>query len=337
MITRRDFIAGAAAAGAVAAFGKVEKALGAMAPVPKGAVATVPTLTPKNPAKLKILQLTDIHYHYVMKGIPADPWKLKDSKAMVKIFEPDMMINTGDFWAINQGGIGNELCKMCVKDFEALDIPWAFAWGNHDEVNDYGLAHQTLEKSKKSLYRGGAADGNYRVAILDEKGNPAINLIFLNNSRGGFKQEQIDWFDAETEKIKKETPLLPPAYLFFHIPATQYDDIAHAGNSKGVKFEKVCHENGSMDAVPAFKKAGFVRGMFCGHDHINDYHGDFKGVRLEYGRAMGGYGADKVRKGGKIITIDLKTGDCETMSVFGDGTSVAYDKFINVPEPGKIY
>lgn len=340
-ISRREFIAGAAALGFAAAFSGAGKALASMAPIPAGAAASVSILTTREPGKFKILHVTDLHYHFIAKGIPGEPQKITDIRKTVEKFQPDLIANTGDFWASNTGGMGAEMCKWCCKDFAKFKTPWAFAWGNHDEADDYDRAHAILEKAPYSLYRGGAADGNYRIAVKNsEEAPPVWNLIFLNDSRGGFKQEQIDWFNAEAARIKKETPTPPPAFLFFHIPLPQYDDLAAPrknGAAKGVKFENVCHENGSRDAFGAFKAAGFVKAMFCGHDHVNDYYGLLDGIRLQYARAAGGYGAEKVRKGGTLITADAASGAFDTMSVFPDGTTWVPDGFITTPEPGKVY
>ncbi|MFA6450935.1 MAG: metallophosphoesterase [bacterium] len=338
-LTRREFIGGAVMLGVGATLaGGAGNALASMAPIPKGAAATVPTLTISDPGAFKILQVTDIHMHFLAKGILGEPGKVKALQAMAAAFKPDIIVNTGDFWATVSGAAQVDNAKGCTKEIVKMKTPWAFAWGNHDESIDYAQTHEMMETAPYSLYRGGAADGNYRIEVRAKDGAaPVWNLIILNNSRGGFKPEQIDWFNAEAGRIKKETPASPPAFLFFHIPIPQYEDVALSGKAVGVKFEKVCHENGSRDALPAFKKAGFVKATFCGHDHVNDYHGVMDGIRLQYGRALGGYGEDKVRKGASLITVDTVAKTFETKSVFEDGTSVVYDKFIQKPEPGKIY
>jgi len=337
--TRREFIGGAAMFALGAALsGGAAKTLAAMAPTPAGIEASVPILYIPDPASFKILQVTDIHMHFLAKGILGEPEKVAAMKAMVEKFKPDFLINTGDFWANVSGAAQVDTAKACTKEIVKLKTPWAFAWGNHDESIDYAQTHEMMEKAPDSLYRGAAADGNYRIEVRAKDGAaPLWNLIILNNSRGGFKQEQIDWFNAEVERIKKETPAPPPAFLFFHIPLPEYEDIAAPGKAVGVKFESVCHEGAPRDAFPAFRKAGFVKAMFCGHDHVNDYHGDLEGIRLQYGRALGGYGKEKVRKGGTLININITNGTYDTKSVFEDGTSVTYDKFIDAVEPGRIY
>lgn len=338
-ITRREFMGAAAGAAAgIAAAGLSARALASMAPIPADAVAENAVINAGAAGQFKILQVTDLHFHFVAREIFGEPQKTESIQSMVDIFKPDMIANTGDFWASNANGMGADMCKWSCKEFAKFKTPWAFAWGNHDEANDYDRAHAILKKAPYSLYRGDAADGNYRVEVRAAGGEtPLWNLIFLNDSRGGFRQEQIDWFNAEAARIRKQTPNPPPALLFFHIPLPQYDDAAKDGIAVGVKFESVCHEDGSREAFGAFRDAGFVRGMFCGHDHVNDYYAITDGMRMQYGRALGGYGEDKVRKGGTLITLDTASNAFDVVSVFPDGTSWKQEGFAATPEPGRVY
>ena len=47
--------------------------------------------------------------------------------------------------------------------------------------------------------------------------------------------------------------------------------------------------------------------VFCGHDHVNNYHGDWHGTDLVYGRVSGwgGYGPGTWQRGGRLIELDL--------------------------------
>lgn len=325
-LTRREFVGtvGILGAGATLA-GMTGRTLAAMAPPPPDATATVPILTISDPTNIKILQVTDIHlFNY---GIRLRYPEITAIAAMVDRFKPDIIVNTGDFWAHLSGDGLADMCQLACRLFATLKTPWAFAWGNHDEAVDYNRVHALLEKAPFLMYCG-AADGNYRVEVR-AKGDstPLWNLIMLNDSRGGFKAEQIDWFNAESDRIKKTASVSPPAFLFFHIPLPQYDDLATSGKATGVKFETVCHENGSREAFCAFRDAGFVKATFCGHDHTDDYYGMLDGVRLQYGRATGGYGEEKLRKGATLITINAVAKTFDIKSVFADGSTATFDTF----------
>lgn len=323
--TRRDFISVLGTLGLGATIGGVGRtALAAMASVPPNATPKTPKLDVSNPASFRILQVTDIHLF--KGGLWLDHSLIDAIGTMVERFKPDIIVNTGDFWVTKSGTGWFDTCQRACRVFAEFKTPWAFAWGNHDEAADYNRVHALLETAPYLLYSG-AADGNYRVEVQAKStGNPLWNLILLNDSRGGFRPEQINWFKAEAGRIKQATPAAPPAFLFFHIPLPQYDDLATSGKAIGVKFESVCHENGSREAFSAFRDAGFVKAMFCGHDHVNDYHGIVDGIRLQYGRASGdSYGKEKVPKGGTLITVDATKQSFDVRSVLLDGSSVTYN------------
>jgi len=318
-ISRREFIAGAAALGAAGIMGAFDAAFAAMAPIPDGIAPEVPTVFPANKGRFRILAVTDLHFHL---NHAVDARTVGDIRAMISKFEPDIVTALGDVWHENPEGRGLERCAYACEQFAQMETPWAFVWGNHDKADDYDEAHRMIRNAPHSLYRGDAADGNYRIRVTAAEGGPALwNLIILNDSRGGMRQEQIDWFNAEAAAIRAETPAPPPAFAFFHIPLPQHGDVAKAGNAKGVKLEEVCHEGGSRDALGAFRDSGFVKAAFCGHDHLNDYYGEMEGVRLQYARSTGYEGAEDilVPKGGTVIDMNLETGAFRTATVFANG------------------
>lgn len=325
-VTRRRFLQGAAVAGAGLALYGPGRALAAMAPAPQGIEATVPTLLTRTPGKFSLLAVTDLHFYITQ--IAPEPKTVEDIRKMIHVFDPDLLVVTGDMWHNNPGGRGYSFCKWACKQFSDLPVPWAFAWGNHDQMDDYNQGHKLLTHAPNSMYAGAAADGNYRIAVRDAAGaTPVWNLVFLNDSRGGIQAEQVQWFNAEAARIKTSDPA--PAFLFFHIPIPQYLDIAMPGRAKGVMYEGVAHDGGDHAALQAFHDSGLVRAMFCGHDHVNDYEGKLKGVHIEYLRATGreGYGGDRVPKGGTLITVDAAAGTFDSVTVFPDGSRWTPDAF----------
>jgi hypothetical protein len=89
----------------------------------------------------------------------------------------------------------------------------------------------------------------------------------------------------------------------------------------GTFLEEVCHEQESGRAAPVLASDDRLLACFCGHDHVNDYAVRTQQLDLVYGRATGhaGYGGEKLRKGAKLIELDLGVGTYAQVTVFADG------------------
>jgi 3',5'-cyclic AMP phosphodiesterase CpdA len=211
-----------------------------------------------------------------------------------------------------------------------MGIPWAFVWGNHDTSEDHHKCHPIISSAANSLYRGTLYDGNYRIDISSPgESKPFWTFIIVNDGlpESGFQKDQIKWFREETARIKEKYPAPPPAFAFFHVPLTQFNTIWAKGIAKGVKFEPVQFEKGIPEGFDAIKDSGMVKAVFCGHDHYNNYSGELDGIELQYLRSTGyaGYGGDKVKKGGTIITIDTSKPEkqYDSLVVFADGSTLS--------------
>jgi hypothetical protein len=68
----------------------------------------------------------------------------------------------------------------------------------------------------------------------------------------------------------------------------------------------------------AFLKMKDVKGTFVGHDHVNDYWGQFHGLQLCYGKATGynGYGKERFQRGARVIQLH------ESMSSIREATEL---------------
>ena len=57
------------------------------------------------------------------------------------------------------------------------------------------------------------------------------------------------------------------------------------------------------------REVGNIVATFCGHDHNNDYWGDYYGIRLSYGRKTGhgGYGPPRyMQRGARVLEFQMK-------------------------------
>ena len=82
-------------------------------------------------------------------------------------------------------------------------------------------------------------------------------------------------------------------------------------------------ENGQ--AFPALTAPQTLRACFCGHNHTNDYAVKADSMDLIYGRSSGyaGYGGETLRKGAKLIEVDLSNGNYTKTSVFAEAQRIA--------------
>lgn len=291
--------------------------------------APVATLDLGQRQSLRLLQFTDNHFFCGVKEgltITEDDRKTeRDWQEFVRIFKPDLVLLTGDSWHDNPGGRGLESLLHALRRVELLGVPWAFCWGNHDLMNDYQAGHDALGAARHSLYRGGASHGDYRIEVRTRSGSgssPAAHLWLLNSNRYGLTTWQLDWLRRTRAALADAgTPSLP-SLAFYHIPLLEQKTLYEAGRTPGILQEEVCHEMESGVAAPVLAADTRLLATFCGHDHVNDYKVRSQSVDLVYGRATGhaGYGGAKLRKGAKLIELDLRAGTYEQVTVFADGS-----------------
>jgi len=324
-INRRSFLAASAAAAAAP--------LLASATVPgfSRPPAEVPAVVTREAGKLRILAITDLHYFW--RPGSHDRRTSDHLRRLTEQYHPELIVNCGDFWMENPEGKGLEYCKYATGEIEKLGVPWVFARGNHDMVSpdDEAPAREVLTTAPHSLYRGADSLDNYRVEISSPGADrPFWNIYLLNNAYPalkGFHQEQLDWFAAEAAKVRALDGDLP-AFAFFHIPLIEWKTMVDSGDARGVKLEPISVEEGSPGAFAALKKENQVRAMFCGHDHLNNYRGQYEGVHLEFLRStgQGGYGGMQVAKGATLIELDASgpVAKFETFTVMPDGRKFAY-------------
>lgn len=341
MLTRRNFLAAAPATLALlsakpwslARAGEPATTLGAPKPPRIGFSSRTAALTGIAPGRVttaaakvcRILQLTDLHFFF--KTPAEDARTIADNRRLVDRLQPDLVVLSGDLWHDNPGGAGWRGLDQAMTMAASWGVPWTMCWGNHDLLDDYQRGHDQIEAGERSVYRGGGAHGDYRIEIRaagsDLTAAPALDLFFLNSSNEGLTPWQVNALGQLLRHVGSLRPAPAPALAFFHIPILEYETRISPATLRGIKLEGVGHVNENGEAFPVLAAAKTIRACFCGHNHTNDYTVKAEGVDLVYGRSSGhaGYGGDKVRKGGKLIEVDLVTGVYEARTVFADGST----------------
>ncbi|MBI2426183.1 MAG: metallophosphoesterase [Candidatus Hydrogenedentes bacterium] len=278
-------------------------------------------LSVADPSRIRLLQLTDIHFFCKTARPELDKQTLEDVPRLIEKTQPDILLVSGDLWHDNPLGKGKGFMEFALDKVSSWGVPWIFTWGNHDKLDDYAAGHDALHNAKHSLYRGGPGGGNYIVTLQDQAGADLWDLVCLNSMGRGLLAPQRDWLKALPGQEFR--PAAKNAFAVVHIPVAQYEQAWAAPECGGVRLEGVSSWDEDGSALPLIKALGTVRAYFCGHDHVNDYRATVDGIELVYGRATGsgGYGGDEVPKGAKIITANAQSGQYTMETVYPDGST----------------
>lgn len=209
---------------------------------------------------------------------------------------------------------------------EKLGVYWAPAFGNHDTEaysyfsrEDIAKIYNDKEKYPHCLFQSGPEEvdgvGNYVVNVKNTKGEITQNLYMIDshsytdNDYFGIMwkydcihKNQIEWYENQVAQFTEENGgVTPKSLAFFHIPLIEMQQAYYeyrdngfkdtenvkynygkAGEHKDVVFSS--HKNNGM--FDAMLNAGSTQGVFFGHDHLNNFSLNYKGINLTYGYSI---------------------------------------------------
>ncbi len=282
----------------------------------------------------KIVQFTDVHW---ANGNEKD---LKTSSLMRRVLEeekPELVVFTGDT-SVSADNLNS--LRKALEPVNEAQIPFAVVFGNHDD--EEGESKEALlEVQKESgLCLTEAGDpgisglGNYILKISSNDGKKTGWILYMLDSGtynendkvkgyGYIQRDQIKWYMDSSEAIKKECGDVP-ALAFFHIPLPEYNDVWQLKTCYGEKNEEVCCPKQNSGMFSAMLEMGDVKGVFVGHDHVNDYYGELYGIKLYYGRGTGynTYGHENFAHGARIIRLRENQLEFESWLRLEDGTVI---------------
>lgn len=260
------------------------------------------TLKFNDKGNFKIIQFTDVHYQ---KNNPESAVAIKLINEVLDAEHPDLVVFTGDVIYAKPVLEGLDDVFNPVVDRK---IPWAYVFGNHDheqgmsrqELMDYVMAkpYCLAQSGDKSLN----GVGNYILEVRSNKENVNKAVLYFFDS-GAYTPikglgtydwlalNQVKWYADQSAAYTKENGGIPyPALAFFHIPLAEYPLMKAEKYDQliGSKDEKECNGKLNTGMFAAMRQAGDVMGTFVGHDHDNDYIGNYYDIYLAYGRFSGG-------------------------------------------------
>lgn len=284
-----------------------------------------------NQGKFKILQFTDIHFS---EDNELDHQTLRLMEQLIREETPDFIILTGD----TVYGPKNDLhITKALEPILNSDIPWSITLGNHDTeegVDDEAL-FEIISNLPNCMSCNADASihgmGNHYNTVKNMHGETRWILFGIDSGNynhlpeiGGYdyvKPDQINWFRNVIHDFEGEGKPFS-ALVFMHIPLQEYNEVWNTQTCYGEKREEVCCSGINSGFFANMLEAGHTKGVFVGHDHINDYMGSLHGITLGYGRATGyhTYGQEGYERGARIIVLEEdNTETFETYLRLADG------------------
>ena len=264
--------------------------------------------------KLKIVQLTDIHWDPQSKNCAQTAQTIE---AVLALEKPDIAMLTGDVVTEKPGPEG---WKAIIALLEKAQVPFTVMMGNHDaEVMPKQEIYDLLTQSPYFIGEKGPETihgcGNYVVPVYgaDHKTTKALLYCIDSNDYPESKDygtydwihfDQIAWYRQTSARFTKENGGNPlPALAFFHIALPEYDAIPNNGTMLGEKNEGSGASKINSGLFASFIEMGDVMGAFVGHDHDNDFIGTHYQIALAYGRVTGTDAYGDLERGMRVIEL----------------------------------
>ena len=279
---------------------------------------------------IKILQLTDQHLMYGFGYNDQQTFALIETLANKDDY--DLIVLTGDQTMAPRT---IAIYRTLIQKMEALNIPWTFVFGNHD--NDFCSYESLIEaildeettylmfKVGPEIVEGGY--GNFKINFTYQ-GEVIYHAYFLDSKNeedhyteeqgeyGYLSVDQVNWYENSVEQDERES------VVFMHIPLRQYMDVDESDPSFTGNFneDKVYAQGKDTGFFQAMLDYGMSKAVFVGHDHLNDFSFIKDGILLAYGRNSGYSAYGNLQRGGRHIEIDINQ-QITTYIVLGDESS----------------
>lgn len=225
-----------------------------------------------------------------------------------------LMENLGVYWLPVFGNHDTEsYSKYTREDISKLyaDEKWSYCLFENNSYDDVdGFCNQVVNvKNSKGLI----TQSFYTFDTHSYVDNDYLGLFWKYDN---IHENQVNWYKQNVEKYNKHnvdlinandwedkedllnTYSVVKSLAFWHVPNTEYldawNEYVDAGykDTENVKYHYgVVGESGKMvysgvyeDGIfETMQTLGSTKGIFCGHDHLNNFSIEYKGIRLTYG------------------------------------------------------
>ncbi|MGL4993334.1 MAG: endonuclease/exonuclease/phosphatase family protein [Bacteroidales bacterium] len=266
----------------------------------------------------KIVQFTDVHYK--VNSPQNSSISIEAIEGTLESESPDLVILTGDIVTdkpVLQGW--DEVIAPIVK----RGIPFAVTFGNHDDES--GSSREEIMRHLRGVngclnsHIGGENDFDGVITVRSSKADSVAAALYIFDSNsystipslpgyGWLLPSQIAAYNELSAKLTRENGgEALPSLAFLHIPIPEYKTAFERNSlSKpvGVRLENECPAALNTGLYASMKINGDVMGIFCGHDHDNDYLADMDGIAMVYGRFTGSRNTyTNMENGARVIVM----------------------------------
>lgn len=265
--------------------------------------------------QFKIVQITDLHYKL---GVKASEQGLACVREMVETEKPDLVVVTGD---IIYSAPADSTLSVVLKTFAQLGVPFCMTFGNHDydfKTPAVALYNQMQKTPNCVMPVLQGKNTDYSLPILSSNGKRTAAVLYCIDTHnkpaiggiGGYQwisHNQITWYRQRSTVYKQKNGGRPvPSLAFLHIPLPEFN-YATANTQcpmYGSRLERAYSPSINSGMFASIKEMGDIMGVFCGHDHDNDYAVSYFNVLLAHGRFSGGNTEyNHLKRGARVIVL----------------------------------
>lgn len=239
----------------------------------------------------------DVYWTLTFGNHDAEDYSIYDRKEMAEFYSSEewtkCLFQMGDE---DLEGFGNSVIK--VKNSDGVITQALFTIDTNDYEGPLGTGgYANIDRTQIDWYKA-------TCEKLD-----AENKTFIENGFDGDKKVELqEKFGSVKSLVFLHIPPVEYEYAWNEFSENGYKDTENVKYYYGTLGENVCHPENDDDFFETVLDCNSTKGIFCGHDHINNFSLDYKGVRLTYGMSVdfAAYrGIDKLgtQRGCTVITL----------------------------------
>lgn len=230
-----------------------------------------------------------------------------NNKSSAKIFA-ELMEQLGVYWTLGFGNHDTEAYSYYSREemsefYLSEEYEHCLFLEGPEDIAGYGNQVINIKKTNGTITQS--------LYVLDSHSYTDGDIFGIMWKYDNVHQDQIDWYKNSVEQYNAENAQTCKALgieetdvkstMFFHIPLTEYRDAWYeyadngfedtedvklvygtAGESKKVVYCGM----GEDELFETIQELGSTTGIFCGHDHKNNFSLYYKGIRLTYGMSV---------------------------------------------------